>query len=170
LGAVMSVISTPFGAAVVCGQCGARYEFPRSFDRRLPLSAAFAAGWGTARTDKGTFDHACPDCLTVDRSPRTIPDDPLLPNEPRQVDLRKQLAAMLAMPVEAVRAIYVEGSGCYGRNGHEDAAADAALLARAVGQPVRGQARKSMAGWTSLFYRPRWSQGRHLQTSARACN
>ena len=36
----MSVISTPFGAAVVCGQCGARYEFPRSFDRRLPLSAA----------------------------------------------------------------------------------------------------------------------------------
>jgi Molybdopterin-binding domain of aldehyde dehydrogenase len=42
-------------------------------------------------------------------------------------NLRKQLAAMLAMPVEAVRAIYVEGSGCYGRNGHEDAAADAAL-------------------------------------------
>src|SRR5262249_2301867 len=39
--------------------------------------------------------------------------------------LRKQLAQMLAMPPEDVRCIYVEGAGCYGRNGHEDAAADA---------------------------------------------
>jgi nicotinate dehydrogenase subunit B len=63
-------------------------------------------------------------------------------------NLRKQLAAMLAMPVEAVRAIYVEGSGCYGRNGHEDAAADAALLARAVGRPVRVQwMREEEHGW-----------------------
>jgi nicotinate dehydrogenase subunit B len=63
-------------------------------------------------------------------------------------NLRKQLAAMLAMPLEAVRAIYVDGSGCYGRNGHEDAAADAALLARAVGQPVRVQwMREEEHGW-----------------------
>ena len=41
--------------------------------------------------------------------------------------LRKQLAQMFSLPVEKVRCIYVEGSGCYGRNGHEDAAADAAL-------------------------------------------
>jgi hypothetical protein len=66
---------------------GARYEFPRSFDRRLPLSDAFATGWETVRTDKGEFDYACPDCLTVDRSPRTIADDPPRPrNEPRQVE------------------------------------------------------------------------------------
>src|SRR5262249_54190208 len=35
--------------------------------------------------------------------------------------------------------IYIEDSGCYGRNGHEDAAADAALLAKAVERPVRVQ-------------------------------
>ena len=82
----MALVSTTTGAAIICGQCGARYEFAPSYDRRLPISAAFAAGWGTARNDKGDFDYACPDCLTVDRSPRTIPDDPLLPNEPRQVE------------------------------------------------------------------------------------
>ena len=53
--------------------------------------------------------------------------------------LRKQLAQMLSMPEDDVRCIYVEGAGCYGRNGHEDAAGDAALMARAVGRPVRVQ-------------------------------
>jgi nicotinate dehydrogenase subunit B len=63
-------------------------------------------------------------------------------------NLRKQLAAMLSMPAENVRAIYVDGSGCYGRNGHEDAAADAALLARSVGRPVRVQwMREDEHGW-----------------------
>ncbi len=36
-------------------------------------------------------------------------------------------------------ACIIEGAGCYGRNGHEDAADDAALLAKAVGKPVRVQ-------------------------------
>ena len=63
-------------------------------------------------------------------------------------DLRLQLANMLSMKDSDVRAIYVDGSGCYGRNGHEDAAADAALLARAVGQPVRVQwMRNDEHGW-----------------------
>lgn len=63
-------------------------------------------------------------------------------------NLRKQLANMLSMPESDVRALYVEGSGCYGRNGHEDAAADAALLARAVGRPVRVQwTRADEHGW-----------------------
>ena len=63
-------------------------------------------------------------------------------------DLRKQLAQCSRMPVENVRCIYFEGSGCYGRNGHEDAAADAALLAKAVGQPVRVQwSRADEHGW-----------------------
>jgi nicotinate dehydrogenase subunit B len=53
--------------------------------------------------------------------------------------LRQQLAQMLAIPAEGVRCIYIEGAGCYGRNGHEDAAGDAALLAREVGRPVRVQ-------------------------------
>jgi CO/xanthine dehydrogenase Mo-binding subunit len=63
-------------------------------------------------------------------------------------DLRLQLAAMLSMKDSDVRAIYVDGSGCYGRNGHEDAAADAALLARAVDRPVRVQwMREDEHGW-----------------------
>jgi nicotinate dehydrogenase subunit B len=63
-------------------------------------------------------------------------------------DLRKQLAATLATSDVNVRCIYVEGAGCYGRNGHEDAAADAALLSRAVGKPVRVQwMRADEHGW-----------------------
>jgi len=62
--------------------------------------------------------------------------------------LRKQLAAMTGMAPEAVRCIYLEGSGCYGRNGHEDAAGDAVLVARAVGRPVRVQwSRADEHGW-----------------------
>jgi len=63
-------------------------------------------------------------------------------------DLRKQLAEMFGMPVDNVHCVYLEGSGCYGRNGHEDAAADAALLAKAVGRPVRVQwSRADEHGW-----------------------
>jgi CO/xanthine dehydrogenase Mo-binding subunit len=63
-------------------------------------------------------------------------------------NLRKQLAAMLGVADESVRCVYVDGAGCYGRNGHEDAAADAVLLARAVGQPVRVQwMRADEHGW-----------------------
>ena len=53
--------------------------------------------------------------------------------------LRKQLAVLLAMPEADVRCVHVDSSGCHGRNGHEDAAADAALLAAAVGRPLRVQ-------------------------------
>ena len=62
--------------------------------------------------------------------------------------LRKQLANMLSMKIDNVRCLYVEGSGCYGRNGHEDAAADAALLATELGRPVRVQwSREDEHGW-----------------------
>jgi CO/xanthine dehydrogenase Mo-binding subunit len=62
--------------------------------------------------------------------------------------LRNQLANMLSMKPADIRCIYVEGAGCYGRNGHEDAAADAALIAREVGLPVRVQwMRQDEHGW-----------------------
>jgi CO/xanthine dehydrogenase Mo-binding subunit len=57
-------------------------------------------------------------------------------------------ARFLGLPKEKVRLIYVEGSGCYGMNGHEDAAADAAIMSRAVGRPVRLQwMRHDEHGW-----------------------
>jgi len=50
------------------------------------------------------------------------------------------IAEMLGMPKDKVRCIHAEGAGCYGHNAADDAAADAALLARAVpGRPVRLQ-------------------------------
>jgi CO/xanthine dehydrogenase Mo-binding subunit len=53
---------------------------------------------------------------------------------------RQGIAEMLRMPPASVRCIHVEGSGCYGHNGADDAAADAALIARALpGVPVRLQ-------------------------------
>jgi len=53
---------------------------------------------------------------------------------------RQAIAEMLHMAPENVRCIHVEGSGCYGHNGADDAAADAALIARALPDtPVRVQ-------------------------------
>ena len=63
-------------------------------------------------------------------------------------NLRQQLALMFALDDADVRVIYIDGSGCYGRNGHEDAAADAALLAREMDRPVRVQwMRADEHGW-----------------------
>ncbi len=50
-----------------------------------------------------------------------------------------EIAPIVGLAPEKVRIVYLEGSGCYGRNGHEDASADAALLAVLTGQPVRVQ-------------------------------
>lgn len=57
-------------------------------------------------------------------------------------------ARMLGLPPEKVRLVYLDGSGCYGMNGHDDAAADAILLSRAAGKPVRVQwSRADEHGW-----------------------
>jgi nicotinate dehydrogenase subunit B len=54
--------------------------------------------------------------------------------------LRRDLAKAVGLDQTAVRCIHREGSGCYGHNGADDVALDAALLARAVeGRPVRVQ-------------------------------
>jgi nicotinate dehydrogenase subunit B len=51
--------------------------------------------------------------------------------------LRDSLAEALAVEPERVRVTHVAGPGCYGHNGADDAALDAALLAREVaGRPV----------------------------------
>jgi CO/xanthine dehydrogenase Mo-binding subunit len=62
---------------------------------------------------------------------------------------RQGIAEMLRVPPASVRLIHVEGSGCYGHNGADDAAADAALIARELpGVPVRVQwMREQEHGW-----------------------
>jgi nicotinate dehydrogenase subunit B len=53
--------------------------------------------------------------------------------------LRADLALLTGLPDTAVDIVRLEAAGCYGRNGADDVAADAALLSRAVGRPVRVQ-------------------------------
>ncbi len=54
--------------------------------------------------------------------------------------LRQAVSQLLKLPPERVRCIHMEGAGCYGHNGADDAAADAAFLAYAYpGVPVRVQ-------------------------------
>ncbi|HEX9092073.1 MAG TPA: molybdopterin cofactor-binding domain-containing protein [Anaerolineales bacterium] len=53
--------------------------------------------------------------------------------------LRSALAQLIGMPEDKLRVIYMEGSGSYGQNGSDDAAADAVVLSQAVGRPVRLQ-------------------------------
>ncbi|KWR88323.1 aldehyde dehydrogenase [Cupriavidus sp. IDO] len=54
--------------------------------------------------------------------------------------LRGDLATVLGLPSTAVDVVHVPGAGCYGHNGADDVALDAALLAReAAGRPVKVQ-------------------------------
>lgn len=55
-------------------------------------------------------------------------------------NLRRDLAIALGMAEDVIVVRHVEGAGCYGHNGADDVALDAALLARAAGgRPVRLQ-------------------------------
>ena len=62
--------------------------------------------------------------------------------------LRANLATVFGIAQEKMRVVYLDGSGSYGTNGADDAAADALLLSRAAGQPVRVQwMRQDEHGW-----------------------
>ena len=62
--------------------------------------------------------------------------------------LRDNLAKVFGMPAEKLRVIYLDGSGSYGGNGNDDVAADALLLSRKLGRPVRVQwMRQDEHGW-----------------------
>lgn len=62
--------------------------------------------------------------------------------------LRSALANLLSMDEHAVHVIYSQASGCYGHNGADDVAGDAALLSRHCGRPVRVQwSRADEHGW-----------------------
>jgi CO/xanthine dehydrogenase Mo-binding subunit len=62
--------------------------------------------------------------------------------------LQGEISGIIGLDKSAVRLIYVDGSGCYGRNGHEDCSADAALVSQLAGAPVRVQwMRADEHGW-----------------------
>ena len=62
--------------------------------------------------------------------------------------LRQNLARIFALDVAKTRVIFLDGAGSYGGNGNDDVAADAVLLSKQVGAPVRVQwMRHDEHGW-----------------------
>jgi CO/xanthine dehydrogenase Mo-binding subunit len=62
--------------------------------------------------------------------------------------VRAAVADALDMPLEDVRIITYDASGCYGRNGSDMATVDAALMSQLTGRPVRVQwMRHDEHGW-----------------------
>ena len=62
--------------------------------------------------------------------------------------VQQGLALTLNVPLDKVRVIWAMGPGSYGRNDADDCAMDAAVLAKAVGKPVRLQyMRDQGTGW-----------------------
>ena len=98
---------------------------------------------GAARHVKATYlqpfqAHASigPSCAVADVQPGRVR---VWSNTQGVYPLRAALADLLEVPVDQVQVTHVEGSGSYGHNGADDAAADAVILSRAVGTPVRVQ-------------------------------
>lgn len=62
--------------------------------------------------------------------------------------LRQNLAKIFGLPLEKFRVVFAEGSGSYGTNGGDYAAADAVLISKTIGRPVRVQwSRADEHGW-----------------------
>src|SRR5215510_3095043 len=104
---------------------------------------AKAALDGSAKRIKATYDFAVqthatigPSCAVAD-----FKDGKLTVWTSSQAthSMQHELAVITGLSREAIRLVFIEGAGCYGRNGTEDAAADAALISTIIGQPVRVQ-------------------------------
>ena len=62
--------------------------------------------------------------------------------------LRTNLARVFGLPLDRLRVIFLEGAGSYGTNGSDHVTADAVLLSKTIGQPVRVQwTRQDEHGW-----------------------
>ncbi|HEY1297433.1 MAG TPA: molybdopterin cofactor-binding domain-containing protein [Chloroflexota bacterium] len=53
--------------------------------------------------------------------------------------MKDSVGKILGIPADNVRVMYVEASGCYGRNGADDVTTDAALMSQLAGKPARVQ-------------------------------
>ena len=62
--------------------------------------------------------------------------------------LRGNLSKVFGLSPDKVRVVFLDGAGSYGTNGGDHAAADAVLLSKTIGQPVRVQwSRQDETGW-----------------------
>ena len=62
--------------------------------------------------------------------------------------LRGNLSKVFGIPPDKLRVVFLDGSGSYGTNGGDHVAADALLLSKTIGQPVRVQwMRHDEHGW-----------------------
>jgi len=107
-------------------------------DARTSLKVQYSKPYLT----HGSIGPSCAVALFKTASPATdmSPEVSVWTHTQGVFPLRAGLAGMLSLPTANVRCIHVEGSGCYGHNGADDVAADAALIARAVpNRPIRVQ-------------------------------
>lgn len=121
-------------------------------DVAVNLGNPQAAIAGAAKKLKATYDFAVhthgsigPACAVAD-----VRDGRAEIWSPSQAPhfLRREVAALLQMDPKEVHIQYLDGAGCYGRNGHEDATCDAALISKLIGKPVRVQwMREDEHGW-----------------------
>ncbi|WP_419735574.1 molybdopterin cofactor-binding domain-containing protein [Pseudomonas sp. COR18] len=132
------------GGEVIPDQAIIHQLLPRLPSRRYPIrhegSAAPSAGKTyRARATKHYLMHGSigPSCALAWFKDGTLT---VWTHTQGVFPLRAGIAEMVGLAVTAVRCIHVEGAGCYGHNGADDAAADAALIAmRVPGVPVRVQ-------------------------------
>lgn len=107
---------------------------------RGDVDAAFARAAQVVRAtyEWPTQNHAMigPSCAVADVRPGQVT---VWSSSQWIQQTRRDLARMLDVVLDDVRVIWKQGSGSYGRMGCDDAAADAAVLSRAVGRPVRVQ-------------------------------
>ena len=117
-----------------------------------PVGDVDAAFKNAARVIEAEYEwpfqsHACmgPACAVVE-----IKDDEVTcwTGSQKPHFVRNGIARTIGVPVDKVRSIWVVGPGSYGRSDADDAAMDAAVLAKATGRPVRVQyTRDQGTGW-----------------------
>ena len=124
LPAVSSVAHTA-GAIEAAAPAEGEHRLCRRYSRPYIAHAAIGTACAVAAPAAATADDACR--LTV------------WSHTQGAFKLRDQIAAALGLAPAEVRVIHTAGSGCYGHNGADDAACDAALLALTLNAPVRVQ-------------------------------
>ena len=123
------VAASPAGAAVTTVDGGAVTTVDATYTRPYQCHASIGPSCAVAQIKEGK--------LTVWTHSQGV------------YPLRQHLARVMRFTDANVTAVHVEGSGCYGHNGADDVACDAALLARATGgRPVKLQwMREDEFGW-----------------------